>query len=533
MIPLLCTTLAAPGCGELIQRAGESLDAGADVVEIRLDHLQDLDDQRLQRLRQEIGERALVTCRPRRQGGLFDGPEPDRIAWLARAARLGFWGLDVEIDTEPSLRDPLLQTVRGSGVRLVLSHHHLHGSPNPGEILRWIEESDAWEGIAKVVAPTRSLPELVALFEAARAARTRGWSYALCGTGLLGSATRFLSPEMGNALTYACQHSASPLVEGQVGMGELLTSWKNLRGTRLPRERLALIGGDVSRSLSPRLFQAAFERLGLPWTYLSLSVPAGTDLVGVVEGLRALEFRGWNVTSPHKVAFLSLLDEVSDDARRAGAVNTVVNDRGRLRGFNTDIHGVRTVLTERVGALRERRALVLGAGGAARGAVCALLGEGARVEVCNRTSSRARELSAQFKNEVGIVPWADLETAYARAEIVVQATSVGWEDRAARPARSSGTAARLGRLRFSPDQVVLDLVYGAWETPLLAAAERAGATRIHGIEVLLHQADRAFSIWSGHRLPLAYLRQVLESRIDPGIHGDRSCPVGRGLKTEE
>jgi shikimate dehydrogenase len=256
--------------------------------------------------------------------------------------------------------------------------------------------------------------------------------------------------------------------------------------------RLAVLGHPVAHSRSPAMQTAALAVLGLAaeWSYEAIDV-APDAFERRVRELPAEGFAGANVTVPHKGAALALADALSETAREIGAANTLTFAGGEVRADNTDAPGLLDALPAPPAG---QRALVLGAGGAARAVVWALLREGAEVEVWNRTELRSANLCA----ELGGSPVADPDLgAY---ELVVNSTAVGLrgEDPFAElPLRRDG---------FGPGQTVVDMVYGESPTELLAAAARAGAATVDGIEVLVRQGARSLEIWTGREAPLEAMR---------------------------
>jgi shikimate dehydrogenase len=267
---------------------------------------------------------------------------------------------------------------------------------------------------------------------------------------------------------------------------------------------VGLIGWPVEHSLSPAMHNAAFEALGLNWHYVPLPVAPGR-VEAALRGLEALGFRGANVTVPHKLAVVPLLDGVAGDARALGAVNTLDVRRGEdggaiTTGHNTDARGF-------VGALRAGgfepagggRAVVVGAGGAARSVVYGLLAGGMNeVAVLNRTPERAHALVADLAGHVpdgvllrGVRLTVETLVESARgADLLVNATTLGmwprvegsiWPEAVSLPAHLT----------------VFDLVYNPLETRFLGQARRAGARAIDGLGMLVGQGAIAFSLWTG------------------------------------
>lgn len=256
-----------------------------------------------------------------------------------------------------------------------------------------------------------------------------------------------------------------------------------------------VIGTPIRHSRSPAIHNAAFRALDLDWTYLAFEVAEG-GANAALDAMRALGIRGLSVTMPHKAAVAAGVDELTDDARRLGAVNCVSWSDGRLIGDNTDGAGFVAALADAGVSAREQVCVVLGAGGAARAVVAALVHAGAAsVTVVNRTPERAGEAAALAGDRGRVGSVHDV----TGADIVVNATSVGMgEDR--------DVPFPVELLRAHPVPVVADLVYQPLRTPLLEAAARSGATTIDGLGMLVHQAAIAFERWTGVAPPIEVMR---------------------------
>jgi shikimate dehydrogenase len=240
------------------------------------------------------------------------------------------------------------------------------------------------------------------------------------------------------------------------------------------------------------MHNAALVELGLAtdWRYEAIDVPPA----GFAERVRALAEQGYtgaNVTVPHKRAALTLADAPSDVAREIGAANTLVFGAGAIGAHNTDADGFLAALPS---SPRDRRALVLGAGGAARAVVWALEREGAEIEVWNRTPARAEEICA----ELGGAPVADPDQAGYELVVNTSAAGLGGED--------PFEQLPLSPSRFGADQTVVDMVYGEAPSPLLTAAATAGATVVDGIELLVQQGALSLRIWTGREAPIETMR---------------------------
>jgi shikimate dehydrogenase len=272
-----------------------------------------------------------------------------------------------------------------------------------------------------------------------------------------------------------------------------------------------IIGYPVSHSLSPLMQNAALSASKIDGIYLPFAVKP-EQLSVAVSGLRALQLSGFNVTIPHKTSIISLLDELAPTAVQAGAVNTVVNDNGRLLGHNTDGDGLLKSLKEDLKFdPADSRVLLIGAGGAARGALAALCRAGvASVTVCNRTAGTASRLITDFKLNFPGIALKVIENGSlsydlpADIDMVINATSLGM----------AGEKIEGLSLALLPDHAkVYDMVYTPAITPLLSEAKERGLMAVNGLGMLVSQGELAFSLW--HSIPPenGVMRAALESSL--------------------
>ena len=267
---------------------------------------------------------------------------------------------------------------------------------------------------------------------------------------------------------------------------------------------VGLLGYPIEHSVSPAMHNAAFAHLGLDWAYLPL--PLLPDRLGeALRGLLALGFRGANLTIPHKEQALAYLDDITSEARALGAVNTITIEDYKLVGHNTDADGFLAALTEAGG--QHQRAVVLGAGGAARAVVQALRKIGVSVTVANRTLERALRLPV----DVCALDAPSLGAVLKQADLLVNATPVGtWPAVEASPLPEG--------LTLSPDLTVFDLVYNPLETRLLQQARLSGAQTINGLGMLVYQGAAALRLWTGIAPPLEVMRQAAMQNLRPRSH---------------
>jgi shikimate dehydrogenase len=265
---------------------------------------------------------------------------------------------------------------------------------------------------------------------------------------------------------------------------------------------VGLIGHPVGHSISPVFQQAAFDALGLPYRYEAWDTRP-EELPAVLDSLRAGERVGANVTVPHKEAVARLIDTRSPEAGATGAVNTVVRAGGRLHGHNTDIPGFLAALREDGGFDPAGvRAVVLGAGGAARAVAYALLSAGAAtVRVHNRTPERAAALVAALGEADGRLTAAggDAGAAVQGCDLIVNCTTLGMAH------GPTADASPLAAAAIPPGAFVCDIVANPLVTPLLAAARARGCRTLGGLPMLVRQGAAAFTLWTGQPAPVAVM----------------------------
>jgi shikimate dehydrogenase len=272
-------------------------------------------------------------------------------------------------------------------------------------------------------------------------------------------------------------------------------------------ELAACFGQPVDENPTGVMQEAAFRELGLNWRYLTVEVPPAR-LRDAMLGARAFGLRGLNLTIPHKVAVMPYLDEIAPGAAVIGAVNTVRRERDRLIGENTDgqgfLHGLRTAAAVDP---RDKRAVVLGAGGAARAIAAELaLAGAAEVVVVNRSVERGEsmvaDLAAKTRRPIRFEPWRGIYHLTAAVDLLVNATSIGlFPDVNAMPPVDL-TGARPGTL-------VGDVVFNPPETPLLAAARRLGLPTLDGLSMLVYQGAIGFQLWTGREAPVEVMKLAL------------------------
>lgn len=278
-----------------------------------------------------------------------------------------------------------------------------------------------------------------------------------------------------------------------------------------------LIGYPVKHTLSPVMHNAAFQKLGLNALYLAFEVRP-EDLEKAVHGLVALGFMGFNVTVPHKQSIMKFLESVDPIAQKIGAVNTVKIEWGKLYGFNTDATGFLKSLQEQNFSPAGKKAVILGAGGAARAVAVALLQEGLDfLVIANRTLERAEGLKHTLKRmfyveiETTGLASSRLKRFLETCDLLINATTLGLHPEDPPPIPLEW---------IHPNLFVYDLIYNPPETPLLKHARETGAKTCNGISMLVHQGAEAFEIWTGKKPPLSVMFGAVEQALSHGNSGN-------------
>lgn len=270
----------------------------------------------------------------------------------------------------------------------------------------------------------------------------------------------------------------------------------------------AVLGHPISHTKSPAFQNPGLQALGLDAVYLALDVHPDR-LIPTLRSMADMGFAGCNLTIPHKEIAFQGVDRLSQEARRAASVNTIVfHPDGTLEGHSTDGYGLATAVTEAFGQGFEGRALLLlGCGGAGRAAAREAAERGAAaLWLANRNPARAADLAAELRSQFprlnvhACAAWPPAADEVRAADLILNATAIGMKP---------GDASPLPASAFTPDQSVLDMVYVDPVTPLMRTAQDAGARAVNGLGMLLHQGCRSLEIWTGQPAPVEIMRNAL------------------------
>lgn len=475
-VPLIVQTVTGRSMAELLA-ARDAADVG-DLVELRLDGVGDVD---VRRALQDRRRPVVVTCRPRWEGGQFDGSEEERRRILRTALDAGAEYVDVE------WRAGFSDIVGAAPARTVVSSHDFDGVPSDlADRAAAMRQTGA--GVIKIAVTARRLCDALPLRPIAAAGRA-----VVIAMGDAGVATRILASRFGSVWTYA----GRAVAPGQIP-GDRLISEFRFRAIGPRTAVYGVVGNNVAHSLSPLMHNAAFGATGIDAVYVPLLAADMDDFLAFAD---AMDIQGASVTMPYKVDALTAASRADALTRRVGAANTLRRAAGGgWDATNTDVGGFLDALHAAYdGAVAGARVAVLGAGGAVRAVVVGLVDAGAAVTLYARRVEQARAVATDCGGEVGdgAVPTP------GSWDILVNGTPLGGPGRRDASPWPDGTFD--GRL-------VYDLTYGSVDAPLLQEARAAGCEVLDGFPMLVAQAERQYHWWTGRPAPAGVMRAAAEPR---------------------
>lgn len=516
----------------------------ADVVELRMDLIGDVDMKALMDRRRlysadvsDSGKqkaspvKILVTKR--------EGPDRSleaqrqRIAVLKEAVALGADFVDVECDVTDALRQDIQTTIRnyGNHTTLIISHHDFVGTPSV-KALRDIFHASVLAGadIVKIVT-TATSPEdnlkILGLIPYAR--KHRHDIIAFC-MGEMGKMSRVMAPLLGSILSFTPLKESAASAPGQLTLDQMRRAMEIMGSVCIPSVSpkisiapagesrpatgkpqpqiimkaalptplvFAIFGNPVKQSLSPLMHNAALEKMKIDGTYVPFCVK---NLESAVNGVRGMDIRGVSVTIPFKTEVMACLDEVDDDALKIGAVNTLVNDQGRLKGYNSDWVGLVQSL-EDVLDIKGKVFAILGAGGAARSAIFGVLKKGGIPVVLSRNVEKGAFLAREW----GCSFYPISEAGHVKADCLINTTPAGM---APDTEKSPVDCAILKNFQW-----VMDIVYHPLRTKLLQDAESVGCATVSGLDMFVNQGAEQIRLWTGREPPRAFMKQIVMEKL--------------------
>ncbi|MGB7069048.1 MAG: shikimate dehydrogenase [Pyrinomonadaceae bacterium] len=509
----LCISICAGTARQFIDNVRRAAER-ADVIELRLDCIDPAETDRLwsqlKDVRSSFSGKLLATYRPRGQGGLSEATVEQRhLFWRdSKVYEFVDWA-----DFEHDLAVNNWGQSDAAFGQLIHSFHDFHGVPENLELIYAQLSQKALDkypnkhpGVVKIVTYADDATDALPVWELLNKANRDGLPFVPIAMGEAGKWTRILGPAHGAFMTYASLDLGLATAPGQISASDLLDSYhvKNIdRDTGV----YGIVAGNTAYSMSPFIHNAAFKAAGSNAVFVPFQVIDLDQFFGrmVNAGSREIDLniKGFAVTNPHKQCVIRHLDHVDKTAAAIGAVNTVKIEDNKTYGFNTDADGFIIPLKEKLADLKGAKVAVVGAGGAARACIYALVRESASVTIFARNTERSIGLANEF--DTGLERLT-LDTDLRKFDVVVNATPLGV--RGDRESESIAFADQLAGVK-----VVYDLTYNPVETVLTREAKAAGAAVIGGLDMLIGQAADQFKIWMGIDAPIDTMRSVVVAKI--------------------
>lgn len=486
----------------------------ADFIELRMDLIR---KGNLAQLISAARERSalvkiIVTCRKKEEavragGGMRRtksavGNSIDRkIALLKEAVELGADFIDIELAEGQAVIKKLKSfcAKHGGQTGIIVSYHNLKETPGLNKLEEIFNQcAKAKPAIVKIVTMAKTVEDNMKTLGLISYARKRSQKIISLCMGDKGVISRAVAPSMGNYLSFAALDLQEQSAPGQFTVGEMRQIDALLKRQRTaPSEQVLcphedspqnyiLLGNPVRQSLSPLMHNEALKKMKIAESYSAFCV---NDPGEALQSMRAMNIRGASVTIPFKVAVIKYLDDMDADALEIGAVNTIINNNGRLRGCNTDWMGLILTL-KRAMTIKNKTFVIIGAGGTARAAAYGIIKEGGSPVIANRTLEKGKILAGKLN-----CPFHSLsEIGKMKADCLINTTSVGMyphQDKS--PVKIQALAGY---------QYVMDVIYNPLKTKLLADAEKQGCKILSGLDMFVNQGAEQLRLWTGKNRPV-------------------------------
>jgi 3-dehydroquinate dehydratase / shikimate dehydrogenase len=494
---MICVSIGRSRHKHMLAEYAHLVQQGAQMVELRLDYISSRVN--IHRLLKDRPCPAVITVRREQDGGKYTGTEEARLILLREAIANGVEYIDLEDDIASKIP-------RFGKTKRIISYHSFRNTPeNLRELHTRLKALDA--DIVKIATMANQPHDNLKVLEMMQQSDCP--TIGMC-MGDIGTPSRILGPKFGAPFTYATFHHERALAPGQLSFEQMV---KIYRHNNIGPETavFGVVADPVGHSLSPQIHNAAFAEAKINAVYIPFRVPF--DVLGqFVEDVPRLGIRGLSVTIPHKEAIAKFLTKVDPAVKGIGAVNTVLFKDGEVLGYNTDYKAAMDCLESLLGGsvalgapspLKDKRVLVLGAGGVARAVMYGLQRRGAKTTIASRTRSRAQFLADQFGGRC--VEWQARHVS--DTEIVVNCTPVGMHPNV--------DETPFNKSHLKPAMIVFDTVYNPESTLLLKEARSHGCRIVTGVEMFIRQAALQFLLFTGQEAPEELMRETLKRAIGP------------------
>lgn len=492
----------------------------ADLIELRMDLIRGGNIAELISVaRKESGlVKIIVTCRKKEEASVNPAARrtknsavhtiSEKTALLKEAIELGADFIDIELSEGRAVIEELKSFClqKGGKTGIIISYHDIKKTPEIKKLKEIFNQCAKYKpAIVKIVTTAETFEDNLASLSLIPYAQKHSQKIISLCMGDKGIISRAVAPLMGNYLSFAVMDKKEQSAPGQftvARMKQIDALLKNIRpvpsgkALSLPEnspQNYILLGNPVGHSLSPLMHNAALKKMGIKGNYSAFCV---TDLAGAVQGIKSMNIRGASVTIPFKVEVMEYLDDIDDDALEIGAVNTIVNDNGRLRGCNTDWLGLILTLKSAM-PVRNESFVIIGAGGTARAAAYGIIREGGFPVIVNRTATKGEILSDKFD-----CPFYSLSAiGRIKADCLINTTPVGMYPH--------GDKSPVKMPVLAGYKYVMDVIYNPLQTKLLEDASKQGCHVFSGLDMFVNQGARQLRLWTGKEPPTAIMKKVI------------------------
>ena len=366
----------------------------------------------------------------------------------------------------------------GRADTVITSHHDFTGTPAAGDVVKELEAMDG--DIVKGAYAVNTLNDAVELLNASLCVKRK---HIIIGMGELGTVTRIRGNILGNEFAFA--YVGNKTAPGQLSVSEMSEISEDHMIT-------GILGSDIGYTRSPAMHNAAFAHSGIKGRYLVFDTPSDDLADGFITGFN---IKGVNVTKPYKTSIMQFLDSCDRVSEDVGAVNTVLNDKGKLKGYNTDVDGIRAAFAMNNADVKGKRALILGSGGAARACAYFLTENGCRTTVTGRNTEAMKKIA----RDLPVTATERTSVAVKGYDIIVNCTPLNM--------KNDVSEYPVNIEQIVHGQIIFDMVYGM--THLTDAAGKRGCVIIRGEDMLAHQGTRSFEIFTSETIPFSVMRDAI------------------------
>lgn len=500
---MICVAIGRSRHKHMMAEHKHLAEQGADMVELRLDYVASrVNIRRLLAEKSEHDCKIIITCRRQEDGGKWTDTEEARLLLLREAIAEGVDYVDIEEDVAN-------QIPRFGKTKRIISYHNFRKTPeNLGELREQMAQKDP--DIIKIATMANDPHDNLRMLETMQESDVP--MVGMC-MGDIGTPSRILSAKFGAPFTYATFHHERTLAPGQLSFKQMNEIYR-FKTIGPETDVFGVIADPIGHSLSPHVHNASFEAAGIDAVYCPFRVPPDT-LDQFIKDAPRLGIRGLSVTIPHKEAIARHLTKVDPAVKSIAAVNTVVFEGSEVIGYNTDYNAAMYCLENALGTVaadpspvKNKRVLVLGAGGVARPIIYGLRSRGALVTVASRTKERSDKLAKSF--DCKAIEWES--RLRAQCDVVVNCTPIGMHPNV--------DESPLTKTFLKPSMLVFDTVYNPESTLLIKEARERNCHVATGVDMFEKQAELQFKLFTKQDAPAGLMREVLKRAIGP-IGGGR------------